>query len=289
MRKLLLALTLTGAALVAPGLASPAHARVAFRVGAGFHAGPLQLSLVFGQPLHAPRAAFFYRSVRPIVFPGYSCNQYYVDGGYYYYDRGCPLVTAYFRHYNLDPNVVFQRYAPRVGYYDDGYAYDDGYGYDGGYGYDSGYAYDGGYDGYYDGYGYDGYYPYYGYGYYPYFSGSLGFYGGYGRYYGNRGYYRDGRRYDGRDHRYDGRRNNNWQGHNNNWQNHGNNWQGQGHGTWQGRPQGQPHGTWQGRPSGGHSTWQGRPSGGNRGGNWQRQGPSGGNHGGDHNGGGRHH
>ncbi|HET7177616.1 MAG TPA: hypothetical protein VFI63_02900, partial [Solirubrobacterales bacterium] len=230
MRKLLLALTLTGAALVAPGLASPAHARVAFRVGTGFYAGPLQLSLVFGQPLHAPRVGYFYRSARPIVFPGYSCSQYFVDGGYYYYDRGCPLVTAYFRHYNLDPNVVFQRYAPRVSYGDDGY-YDDGYGYDGGY-YD---GYDGSYDnGYYDSYGYDGYYPSYGYydGYYPYVGGSIGFYGGYGRSYGGRGYYdRDGHRYDGRgndgrDRRHDGRA---WQGRGN--------WQGQpgGHGNWQGQ------------------------------------------------------
>jgi len=280
MRKLLLALTLTGAALVAPGLASPAHARVAFRVGAGFYAGPLQLSLVFGQPLRAPHVGYFYRSARPIVFPGYSCDQCYVDGGYYYYDRGCPLVSAYFRRYNLDPEVVFHRYAPRVSYYDDGYGYD---------GYNDGYdGYYDGYDGYSDGY-YDGYYPSYGYydGYYPYFSGSLGFYGSYGGrgyYRGGRGYY--GRGFDGRDHRGDRRwdgndhRGNNWQGHNNNWQNHGNNWQGQGHGTWQGRPQG----TWQGRPSGGgHSTWQGRQSGGN---NWQRQGP---NHGGANHDGGRHH
>lgn len=269
MRKLLLALTLTGAALVAPGLATPAHARVAFRVGAGFYAGPLQLSLVFGQPLHAPRAGYFYRAARPIVFPGYSCNQYYVDGGYYYYDRGCPLVTAYFRHYNLDPQVVFNRYAPQVGYYDDGYY--DGGGYDGYYdnGYYDNYGYDGYYDGYYPSYGYyDGYYPYYG-GYYPYFSGSLGFY------YGGRGYYRDGHRYygrgyDGRDHRYDGRR------YNNNWQNHG---------TWQGHNNSwQNHGTWQGQ--GGHGTYQGRPSGGNRGGSWQRQGP---NHGGGNHNGGHHH
>jgi hypothetical protein len=286
MRKLLLALTLTGAALVAPGLASPAHARVAFRVGAGFHAGPLQLSLVFGQPLRAPRPGYFYRSYRPIVFPGYTCGQSYFEGGYYYYDRGCPLVTAYFQHYNLDPQVVFQRYAPQGGYYDGG-GYDGTYdGNDGGY-YDNGY-YDNGYDdgGYYPSYGYyDGYYPYYG-GYYPYISGSIGFFGG-------RGFFRDGRRFDGRDHRFDGRFNVNahrgWQGR------PGGTWQGRpgpgGHPTWQGQP---GHGgNWQGRPGGGN--WQRPSAGGNRGG-WQGR-PSGGNggshgghsNGGHDNGGGRHH
>ncbi len=271
MRKLLLALTLTGAALVAPGLASPAHARVAFRVGAGFHAGPLQLSLVFGQPLRAARPGYFYRSYRPIVLPGYTCGQSYFEGGYYYYDRGCPLVTAYFQRYNLDPQVVFQRYAPQVGYYDDGgYGYDGGGAYDG---YDGGY-YDNGYydDGYYPSYGYyDGYYPYYGYYGYPYIGGSIGFYGGRGGY-----YYRDGRRFDGRDHRFDGR----WNG------NDHRGWQGRPGGTWQGRPGGS-HPAWQGQPGHGNA-WQGRPSGpsgGNRGG-WQGR-PSGGN-GGNHGNGGGH-
>ena len=84
-------------------------------MGAGFAVGPLQLSLVFGQPLYAPGPGYFYRSYQPIFFPGYEDTRYYVEDGAYYYDRDCPLVRAYFGRYRLSPDLVFARFAPRFG------------------------------------------------------------------------------------------------------------------------------------------------------------------------------
>jgi hypothetical protein len=164
MRKMLLVLTLAGATMIAPGLTPAAHAYGWFSAGAGFHVGPLSLSLVLGQPFSNYGPSYYYRAYAPIAYSGYHCtDRCFVDHGVYYHDRACPVVRHYFAQYRVDPYDTYVRYAPRYeSYYDGGYYERHGGYYDGG-----GYGYGGG-----------GIYV----------EGG-GYYGGYGRGYSNRGYY----------------------------------------------------------------------------------------------------
>ncbi|HTQ78770.1 MAG TPA: hypothetical protein VMM92_02155, partial [Thermoanaerobaculia bacterium] len=191
MRKMLLTLTLAGAALLAPGLTPAAHAGGFgwFAVGAGFRVGGLHLSFVLGQPFAAYAPAYYYRSYEPITYAGYRCtSRCFIDHGVYYHDRACPVVHQYLAAYRVDPYRAYVNYAPRYQRYYDGGYYERHGGYYAYNGYPTGrggYRYDGRYDGYsrdsrYDGYSRDSRYD---------------------------GYARDGRneRYDRRDERYDRR------------------------------------------------------------------------------------
>src|SRR5688572_12891987 len=141
MRKLLVAGVLVGATLFAPGLVPEARAYHDWlAVGAGFRVGAAHISFVFGRPsfLYAP--AYYYRYDRPIRYSGHRCNRYcFHDAGHYYHHESCPLVSAHFSHYRVDPYWAFDRYAPRHDGYRDYDRYSD-YGYRdhrGDYGYDS--------------------------------------------------------------------------------------------------------------------------------------------------------
>jgi hypothetical protein len=161
MRRMLLITVLAGTTLFAPVLVPDARASYDwFSIGSVFRVGAAHIAFVFGRPF-GYQPGYYYRYDRPVYLDGYRCCPYcFHDGGYYYHDRSCPLVAAYFSQYRVDPYWAFDRYAPRYDGYRNSYGYHDGHGgrFDG---YDGGYRYDGRYDGYGGGYRDDGRYDRY--------------------------------------------------------------------------------------------------------------------------------
>jgi hypothetical protein len=134
MRRLVIPV-LAVATLVLAGLAAPQPAAAGTRwfAGADFSVGGVYFSLGFFDGLAPGRAPHhYYRTARPLSYPGLHCTSAcYVADGYYYHDRSCPVVRSYFSHYHYDPYpawgfadrpgvVVFgapYRYAPAPRYY----------------------------------------------------------------------------------------------------------------------------------------------------------------------------
>jgi hypothetical protein len=132
MRKILLVLALTSAAMIAPGMTSAAHAHGYrggwYSRGPGFNGGGLTLSFVVGQPYYGYGADSYYRFNRPIYYRGAHCSsRCFVDHGVYYHARSCPVVRSYFRVHRIAPYRTYVRYAPRYGRYYGRRYYDRGY------------------------------------------------------------------------------------------------------------------------------------------------------------------
>jgi len=119
MRKTILVMILAGTAMIAPGMASAAHASHGHGwYASGHNVGGLSLSFVVGQPFRGYGAGSYYRFNRPIYYRGAHCtSRCFVRHGVYYHARSCPVARGYYRYHNV-------RYAPRyVRYYDNGYGY----------------------------------------------------------------------------------------------------------------------------------------------------------------------
>ena len=129
MRKLLMTAVLAGATLLSPVLTPQAQASHDWlSIGTIFRVGAAHIAIALGRPF-GYEPAYYYRYDQPISYRGHSCSrQCFHDGGYYYHHESCPVVSAHFSHYRVDPRWAFDRYAPRYSGYDGRYR-DRDYGY----------------------------------------------------------------------------------------------------------------------------------------------------------------
>ncbi len=135
--RLLILTLLISVLFITPALARPAEAQAigGLSVGGWFSVGNVDFSLVFGAPVYGRAPDYYYRA--PAWFAPAACADSFREGGYVYFDPGCPEVRAYFARYHQRPELLFEGYAPppvwRGRYYgdrDDGYRYGRRYGYD---------------------------------------------------------------------------------------------------------------------------------------------------------------
>jgi hypothetical protein len=147
-RSVFAASVLTAWVLVAG--AQAAHADW-FTLGGSFRIGPIRFSLVLGDPLHRGHQSYYYRTLRPLEYSGYRCNDRCLrQDSYTYHHQSCPLIHRHLSVHRVDHEEVVGRY----GVYDvpNDTDYDDNYDYRGG-GWRSERRHEGYYnDGYYGGY-----------------------------------------------------------------------------------------------------------------------------------------
>lgn len=103
---------------VAPPAAEAGHGSWIAIAGA-FAVGGAQFSFGYHEPGYGHyQPAYYYRVNRPLPYHGgHRCTTYcYVRDDYYYHHPSCPLVGAYFEHYNYRPTYYGHHrpyYVPR--------------------------------------------------------------------------------------------------------------------------------------------------------------------------------
>jgi len=137
MRRIVLALAITALAIPLMGTLEPAEARIRWSGGAEFSVGGIFFSLGFSdydRYGHGP--GYFYRTNHALNYNGYQCGSAcYLNDGYAYHDRGCPLLQRHFAYFGFNAghhwaSYGYSRYgyrSHRYGPYYGGYRYDRRY------------------------------------------------------------------------------------------------------------------------------------------------------------------
>ncbi len=115
MSRVIVSTLLVAALFLTPALAQPAEAQVVggLSVGGWFSIGGVHFSLAFGAPIYGGRPGYYYRTPASFGVPGVYCtDRCFRQGGYVYHDPDCPVVQSYFGRYGVEPDVLFQGYAP---------------------------------------------------------------------------------------------------------------------------------------------------------------------------------
>jgi hypothetical protein len=116
MPKTTLTAALTLAALLSLIAATPpAHASHDdwFVLGGGFRVGPLNFSLLVGDPGPAHPYGYYYRTPQRLAYRGHHCSSAcLVRDGYAYHHDACPVLQHHLAVHRFDPFDLHLRFAP---------------------------------------------------------------------------------------------------------------------------------------------------------------------------------